>query len=89
MFIINRFGIIYLGSRPTIFIRDVDLLKRIALQTLIISRFGLNLYSINHVFIQVNYNWQNFFGDGISSVADHNLFFTNGEKWRRAKVCQT
>ncbi len=61
-----RFGIVYQGARPTIFVRDLELLKNICIK------------DFDH--------FANFFGDNLDHIVDSNMFFTNGEKWRHAKV---
>jgi hypothetical protein len=57
---------VYQGAKPTIFVRDVELLKKVC-------------------FSDFEY-FANFNQDGLENIADHNLFFTHGEKWRVSKV---
>jgi len=66
MMILFRFGIIYQGSRPTIFIRDVEFLKSVCIK------------DFDH--------FTNFFGEGLETIVDNNVFFMQGEKWRVSKV---
>lgn len=56
----------YQGAKPTIFVRDVELLKKVC-----IADFE---------------HFTNFNQDGLENIADHNLFFIQGEKWRVSKV---